>query len=51
MLDITKAKKQNAAERKLLEEAEQFLIQGNQVEADKKLSEYEKISIEQPYMK
>jgi hypothetical protein len=51
MIDIAKAKKQLAAEQKLLEEAEQFLIQGNQVEAEKKLSEYERISVEQPYMK
>ena len=51
MLDLAKAKEQVAAEQKLLKEAEEFLKLGDQVEADKKLSEYERIREQQPYMK
>jgi hypothetical protein len=51
MLDIAKARKQLAAEKELLNKAEELLMLGNQVEADKVLSEYERIREQQPYMK
>jgi len=51
MLDIAKARKQLAAEKELLNKAEELLMLGKWVEADEVLSEYNRMRAEQPYMK